>query len=137
LATNFEVISDALRLINVISEIDSPSAEQGTHGLRVLNDLMESWTVDGVELGWFTQTEATDDCPVTDGALLAVKTSLATTLATTYGATITAELGVMASNAYKTLVRNTVRDQSVPSDMSHMPLGEANFAGGYNIVTDE
>ncbi|MFM2115592.1 MAG: hypothetical protein RI908_1333, partial [Actinomycetota bacterium] len=44
MATNLEIITDALRELNVISEIDTPSAEQGAHALRKLNDLLEAAT---------------------------------------------------------------------------------------------
>ena len=38
--TNLKVIEDALRDINVISEIDSASFEQGSYALRKLNQMM-------------------------------------------------------------------------------------------------
>jgi hypothetical protein len=137
MATNLEIIGDALRLINVISEVATPSAEQGTHGLRRLNALMESWVEDGIELGWFTQDSTTDDCPILASSERAVVAMLATDLATTYGASVSPELGVMAQSAYSTLLRNNVRDQMAEADMTHMPLGEGQYNRGKSILTDE
>jgi hypothetical protein len=122
--TNLQVITDALRLINVISEVDTPSAEQGQHALRVLNQMIESWTEDGVELGFFAQESTADDCPIPPKSELAVTTILATTLATTYGATVSQELGVAAVNAYSTLLREAVKAQMHPADMTNLPTGE-------------
>ena len=45
MATNSEIITDALREINVISEVDSASAEQGSTGLTKLNRMIALWRV--------------------------------------------------------------------------------------------
>lgn len=134
--TNLQLISDALRLINVISEIDTPSAEQGSHGLRRLNQMLEAWTEDDVQLGYFAQTSTGDPCPIPAWAERAVTSMLAIDLAPTYGATISAELGAIAGDAYGSLVRKCISEKNHQADMDHMPAGSGNFGIRYNINND-
>ena len=65
MATNLEIIENALREINVISEIDSASAEQGTHGLRKLNEMLAEWQeAKDFDIGWFDQGDTGDTFPL-------------------------------------------------------------------------
>ena len=136
MATNLQIISDALRLINVISEIDTPTAEQSQHALRVMNRMIESWNDDDIELGWFEQDNAGDEFPLPLSLEEPVTSLLATKLAATYGATISQELGVYASNAQTTMVRKALLDKLAESDMSNLPAGAAGRVST-SILTDE
>ena len=51
MSTNLQIITDALRSINVIDETETPSAEQGSHCLRQMNQMLAEWAVDGIVLG--------------------------------------------------------------------------------------
>ena len=79
--TNAELIGNALRGINVISEVGTPSAEQGKHGLRKLNQMMELLKERDVDVGWFTQSSTSDDCPIPDWAELSLESMLSVLLA--------------------------------------------------------
>lgn len=136
MTTNLEVISDALRDLNVISEIDTPSAEQGAHGLRKLNEMMEAWTENGIELGYFAQTSATDNCPIPAWAVKGVKTALALEVAPTYGATISPELAKKYDDGFGMIQRKCIVEGMKPASTSHLPQGTGNRGTGYNILTD-
>jgi hypothetical protein len=126
MATNNEVISDPLKELNVIAETQSPSPEQGAYCLRKLNEMIEAWAeTDGIELGYFAQTLTTDNCPVPDWALRAVKACLAPKIASHYGASVSPELAVEIDQAYSALLRKVMSDSLRPADMSHMPAGSA------------
>lgn len=131
MATNSEVIGDALKELNVIAETQSPSPEQGAHGLRKLNELLEAWTEDGIELGYYAQTLTTADCPIPLWAVRAVKLCLAPELATHYGASVSTELAVKINDAYSSLLRKSVVEKLEPADMSHLPQGS-----GFGSWTD-
>src|SRR5688500_10224862 len=64
MATNIALITDALRLLGVIGETESPGPEQGSHALGRLNRMVEQWTEDGIELGWYEQALPTDEAPL-------------------------------------------------------------------------
>lgn len=136
MATNLEVIGDALRELNVISEIDVPSAEQGAHGLRKLNEMMDEWAENDIELEYFTQDDPTEDCPLQAYALNGVKANLAVAIAPTYGASVSPELALKASNGYDTILRRSINSKLQPADMSHMPVGEGQTWRS-NIETDD
>jgi hypothetical protein len=125
MATNLEIIADALREINVISEIDSPSAEQGAHALRKLNELLGS--EEEIELGYFAQSSTTDTCPIPRWAERGVKAKLALEVASTYGATVSAELAAKLDEAWGVIVRKAMVEKLRERDMSSMPMGEGHY----------
>lgn len=124
--TNIDLIRDALGLIGVLNEVESPSAEQGVHGLRVLNQMMEMLEEDGVRLQYFAQTLTTDSFPCPAWTEMGVTANLAVKLAPSYGAAISAELADQADKGMQTLLRKTIR--APVADMSHLPQGEGRYA---------
>lgn len=119
MSTNLEIIQDALEAIGVIGETATPSAEQGAHALRKLNQMMEQWEEDGVKLNYFAQTDTGEECPIPAYAEVGVYSALAMRLAPTYGAEVSAELASMADKGYQTILRKVVK--APEADMSHMP----------------
>ena len=135
MATNLEVISDALGLLSVLGEGDTATAEQGEHGLRVLNDLMAEWTADGIDVGHFPQSDVSEDFPASYTVLLAVKYGLALALAPHYQKPVDVAVGALAGKYYLRLLRDAVKSKMVESDMTHLPVSEGG-SGQYNIETD-
>jgi hypothetical protein len=134
--TNLTVIEDALREINVISEVDNASAEQGSDSLRRLNQMMEVWREDGIDFGYYPQTETNESCPIPDWAELAVTTGLAITLAPKFGASISAELAAVGSKTYRAVSRKSLSEKLDNMDMTQLPIGQGHFGHGYDINTD-
>jgi hypothetical protein len=133
--TNSELIRDALGLLGVINESESPSPEQGAHGLRVQNQMMEQWEEDGIKLQYFAQTDITANFPCAPYTEAGVTAHLAIRLAPSYGATVSSELAAQADMGFSTILRKAVNAKLPVSDMSHMPQGEGK-ALRYNILTD-
>jgi hypothetical protein len=119
MSTNLEIVQDALEALGIIGETATPSAEQGSHALRKLNQMMEQWEEDGIKLGYFAQTDTTQDCPIPLYAERGVAASLAIFLAPTYGASVSAELADQADKGFQTILRKAVKPPE--ADMSHMP----------------
>lgn len=136
MTANLTIIEDALREINVISEIDSASAEQGSFCLRRLNQMMEVWREDGAEIGYFTQSTTTDTIPIPDWAELGVTAALAIAIAPTYSATVSAELVAIAAAASTMITRKSLAERQQGADMRHLPAGSGNFFRSRNILTD-
>ena len=134
--TNLTIIQDSLREIGVISEIDSASAEQGSFCLRRLNQMLEVWREDGVELGWFAQSATTDTIPIPDWAELGVTSALAIAVAPTYGASISPELAAIAEISAGMILRQSLAEKITGADMSHLPVGAGNYNRRHSILTD-
>lgn len=62
--TAIDLVTDALRLANIIDAVQSPSAEQGVSTLRKLNQMMADWEVDGIRLGWHVIDSQSDVLPL-------------------------------------------------------------------------
>lgn len=132
--TNADLIGDALRELNVISEIQTASPEQGAHALRKQNQMLAKWKEDGLDLGYFPQTITSDVCPIPDYAELGVTLSLAIAVASNYGATVSMELAANAMSAYDTILRTAVSAALPVGRMLNRPCGEGDSYPG-NILT--
>lgn len=132
--TNADLIADSLRELTVISEIQTPSAEQYAHALRKLNQMMAKWLEDGIEIGFYPQTLASDTCPIPDYAESGVTKALAIECASNYGATVSQELGATASSAFDTIQRTSIRARMPVGRMLNRPRGEGDSYPG-NILT--
>lgn len=137
MTTNLQIIEDALRDINVISEIDTASAEQGSFCLRRLNQMMEASKEDDIDLGWFSQTSTADTIPIPDWAELGVTASLAIVCAPNYGATVSTETAVIANKFTGIIQRKSLSEKLTGANMSHLPVGAGKFSRHRrNILTD-
>lgn len=134
MTTNVVIIGDALREIGVIAETETPSPEQGAHGLRRLNQMLEAWTEDGIDLGYFPQTSTTATIQIPAWAEAGVIAKLSIRLAPHYGATVSQELVDDADAGYGMILRKSQSEQLTPMDMSHMPRGSGRRTR--NILTD-
>lgn len=121
--TNIDLIGDALRELAVISEIQTPSAEQGAHALRKLNQMMARWEEDGIRLEYFPQTVSSDTCPIPPYAEDGVTTNLAVKLAPNYGATVSMELAAAAMSGYDTICRTAVSAALPVNNLTNRPQG--------------
>ena len=125
--TNLQVLTHAYQKAGIISEGGTPSAEQGQVALRLLNQMMAEWEIDGLEFpSWFPQTANSDTCPIPEFAELAVSNKLAVLLCTEYGVAASAELGVMARMSYDAVLRKRANQRLRPVD-----LNIADAEGGY------
>jgi len=130
MSTNLAIIEDALRDLNVISEIDDASPEQGAYGLRKLNQIMELLKEKDVDFGWFAQTLTTATAPIPDWAELPVTNLLSVAMAPKYGASVSAELASMVQSTANTMSRKMISEKLTNADMSHQPWG-AGWTGNY------
>ena len=132
--TNSDVIKAALREINVINEAQNISSEQGTEGLRKLNQMMAVWAEGTVEVGYFQQTNTTDTIPIPRWLELAVQYNLAIELAPSQSASVSAELYNRADMHLRKAESKIMREKQTNLDMTHMPMGQARHR--WNIETD-
>lgn len=135
MSTNLELVTDALRSLGVLDETETPSAEQGSHCLRQMNQMLAEWAVDGIDLGYFAQSSTADTSPIPDWAEGGVSGKLAMRVARDYGAQVSAELAARTDEAYSLILRTLTNQRLQGLDMSHLPQGSGGFGSGYNILT--
>ena len=123
MSTNLDIISRALREINVIAENQSASSEQGSQCLVKLNNMLEMWKEVGIDFGWYEQLTTAGTAPIPDYAELPVVGSLAIICASQYGASVSMETAAVADRGYSMLLSKFTREQLDNLDMSHMPGG--------------
>jgi hypothetical protein len=122
---NVDLVTDALRELGVLTEIQTASAEQGEHALRKLNQMMAEWHDSGIDLGYFDQTVLSDACPIPQYAENGVMTHLAARLAANYGQTVSTELAASLMAGYDMIVRIAVSGALPVHTMQNRPCGEA------------
>lgn len=127
MTTNADIIADALRLLGVLTETQTLSAEQGADGLVTLNDMLEEWSEHGIEVGYFVQTSPADDFPCGPTLHAPVKFNLAVHLAPQYGIAVRPDIGARAETYYRRLLTQAVYDRMPEQDMSHLPGGLRTF----------
>jgi len=133
MTTNVTLITDALREINVINEVQAPSSEQGSQCLSKLNRMMEVWKEEDIDLGWFAQTDPEATAPIPDWSETLVILGLAIRCAPQYGATITPETAAAYRSVRNTVLSRLINNKLDGADMTHMPGGNR---GRYDIQND-
>lgn len=137
MTTILEIIDDSLREVNVISETDSASPEQGKFALRKLNQMMNLWKeTKDIDLGWFDQSSTTGTSPLPLWSELAVTTGLAIAIASKYGASVSPELALVASSSIGAVQTKLQVEKKSGVNLSYLPVGAGHYGRGNNILTD-
>jgi hypothetical protein len=127
---NLEICTDAARLVNIIDEITSLSPEQGEQALTALNDMLLDYARDGIDVGWYAQTDLSATAPLEDEDVRCVKLCLAKELAARNGLlpTLDQELKDEMKAAYQKLSKRT--QTYFESDLSGLPIPQGSYWGG-------
>lgn len=131
--TAADFITDVLRQLAIISEIETPSAEQGQDALTKLNDLMADLAEDGVDFGYNPKATTAEDLILPDGQKRGLKAMLGMSLADGYGLPVPPVMGALASAWYKRAIRRVIQttQRQLTTDA---PRGERQWRR-YNILT--
>lgn len=132
MSSNTQIISDALSLLTVLAEGETASAEQAAHGLRKLNQMMATWEIDNIVLGYFQQSDVTADCPIPDWAEKGVYGMLAVDLAPDYNKQLSPEAAKVVDDGYSLILRRVISLGMKGADMTHLGSGNRRW----NIETD-
>lgn len=135
--SNIQLITDALRSINVIREGQAPNPNQLTNVLRQLNQMLAAWEVDKVPLGYFAQSDPGATCPIPEWAEMGVSGKLAVAISGDYGTEVLQSIKDRAEEGYRTILRVVENLKLEGADMRHLPVGSGKLNGTrYNIATD-
>lgn len=137
MSTILEVIEDSLRDLNIISEVDNASPEQGKYGLRKLNQMMNMWReTKDIDLGYFDQDATNGTIPIPDWSLLAVTSGLSIVIASKYGASVSPELAAVANASIGGVQTKLQVEKKRGVDLSYLPVGSGHHGRGNSILTD-
>jgi len=127
-----DLATDALRQIGIISESETPSAEQGQAAVTRLNDLFAEWAEKGVDLGWNPKDTTGDSVALPLGHAKGVKAQLAELLAGDYGVDAPATVLRDAQDSKNMMQRQALQASFARPNLRAMPLGNG---GVFDITT--
>lgn len=117
------MVTDALRLANVIDMIQAPGAEQSTGALRSMNQMLNDWEVDGIRLGWRTIAALTDTLALDESDERGVKYNLAVELCGEYGIEPETVVAAIAATTFARFAKTS--SPNVIADLSGLPGEDA------------
>jgi len=129
--TAIEMLTDAYRTANIIDANDTPSAEQGVTGLRILNQMMGQWDGDGIRLGWTVVTSQDDVLPLDFQDEKAVKYNLSVELAGDSGVDPPPFVTTTANDTYAKISKRHML--AVESSLELLPSPDAAGEGSGSI----
>ena len=125
MATNLDIITAALGMLNVINENEAPSSELAAKGLLAMNRLLSAWEKSGIELGYFPQTNLAATSPLEDSDLRGVESNLAVELAARIPAPVPSATAVVAKDSKEDLNKSTA--EIVENSFDHLPRSAQRF----------
>ena len=121
MATNLDIITTALRIINIINETEAAPSELASEGLEAMNDMLADWEVDGIELGYFPQTNLAATSPLEAKDRRGVKYNLGIEIAGRKNFPISEATIFVAKKSKARLEKGT--SEVIENSFSHMPSG--------------
>lgn len=123
--TALELITQALRLANIIDQIQAPPAEMGQQARTTMNQMVADWERDGIRIGWAPVAALDDELPIEDADERALKYNLAVELCGEYGLDPSADVSRIRDDTYNRLAKSSADE--VVADLSGLPAEDANY----------
>ncbi len=121
--TGIEMVTDALRLANIIDSIQSPNAEQGVTALRTMNQMLAEWEADGIRLGWHVVSALGDTLPLDPPDEKGVKYNLAVEICGENGIDPLPRVAEIATATFARFAKSS--SQMFVADLSGLPGEDA------------
>lgn len=131
--TNNDLIEQALRLIGVLAEGMTATAEQSAIALAVMNEIADDWSENGVSLNWSEQTDVTADLTLAGAERSAMQYELAVRLCPAFGREASPTVMGLAAQSYRRILRSAINLANQPVTVS-LPAAEAGNSQ-YDILT--
>ncbi len=124
MATVTEVVTGALQLLEVQPAESAITAAEAEDGLVSLNDMMNEWNVDGINVGYETLDSIDAELHVDLGSIGAIKANLAVYVAPEYGRAVSNALQKRADRSKRSLRASINLNPSQYPDT--LPVGSGN-----------
>lgn len=132
MSTVSDYFKDALRSGGIISENETPSAEQGADMIRILNGMLDTYRDDGVDFGIGPQSSTTADIVLAEGTVEAFKMLLAVRACNEFEVAVPEWVAIAAKAGHDRLIRKAVYNDMQERDFDHTPYRNGR---GFNILT--
>jgi hypothetical protein len=119
-----EIVRGALLLLGVKPSESAITPEEAEDGLNSLNEMMNEWNVNGLDVGYETLDAVTDRLYVELGSIGAIKANLAVYIAPEYDREVSASLDRRARRSKNALRGSIVLNPSQFPDS--LPVGSGN-----------
>ena len=134
MATALDIITGALKLLEVNTAESAITAAEAEDGLTALNDMMNEWNIDGINVGYETLEDTEDVLYVDLGSIGAMKANLAVYIAPEYGRIVTPQLQMRADKSKKSLRASIPLNPAEFPDS--LPVGSGNEGNHYTADGD-
>ena len=124
MATVTEIVKGALLLLEIKVAEAAITGAEAEDGRVALNDMMNEWNVNGINVGYETLDNADDELFVDLGAIGAIKANLAVYIAPEYGRSVGEELRLRARRSKRSL-RGSI-DLKPTEFPDSLPIGSGN-----------
>ena len=129
-----EIVNGALLLLEVRTAEAAVTPQEAEDGLASLNDMMNEWNVDGINVGYETLSNIEDILYVDLGAIGAIKSNLAVYIAPEYGRVVLPSLQKRADRSKKSLRASIKLNPTQYPDS--LPVGSGNEGNNYSSNGD-
>jgi hypothetical protein len=116
-ATYRDIVNQALRELGVLHSGEVANADEGANGLTALNQMLNSWLYDGIDLEHITATGLTDVLPYPDDHHSAFAYNLAMRLAPQFGVAPTPVLIAMAAQGFRYMQNRYLKIRPLSADI--------------------
>jgi hypothetical protein len=130
--TNQQAVNQALMMIMELAAGEDATTTDSADVLRLLNQMMTAWAMDGKNLQFAPQDTLSDSFPVPVWAEEAVIANLAVRAAGLFNAVINPQVADMARNGALLVSKTLLNRDLLPANMDHISRGSA---GIFNITT--
>ena len=134
MSTNQQIINQALLDLQVLESGQSPTADESSDMLTLLNQMMATWAVSDRNLNFPPQDTLSDTCPIPRWAEKGVVASLAIDAAPSFQAIVSPGLSQKYIDGMNVITRTLINQKLDNTDMSHLPQGSSSYR--WDINTD-
>lgn len=126
-----DLIRRAMRSIGVLHHNEEPSSDEAADALQTLNDMLNAWIYEGMDLEFAADLVLTDTLPYPDDHAAAFRYALAVELAPEYGVQPPPAVLAMAANYKSALKTRYIDPDTLGTDPFLSPVYNPN---GYNFL---
>ena len=103
MTTARDLITMSLRTLSVLHVGETPAAEDADDALDTLNQMVNSWINNGLDMEWVTMTSLDDTVPYPDDHIGPLRHNLAMHLSPDYGVSPSMTVAALAQSGYEML----------------------------------
>ena len=124
-----DLIRRSLRSIGVLNHAEEPTAEEASDALQTLNDMLNAWIYEGMDLEFAADLVLTDALPYPDDHAAAFRYALAVELAPEFGVQPPPAVLAMAASYKEALKTRYLDPDTLAADAFLSPIYNPNGSG--------